>query len=80
MSTCYVASDIGGTFTDTVVIDDSGPTGRRRSSTVPEDPAQVTGVPGTHRLAVPGRTGIIGRLPGPGARSHRSSSEGTTHA
>ncbi|MGI5127982.1 hydantoinase/oxoprolinase family protein [Pseudonocardia sp. CA-107938] len=40
MPTYYVASDIGGTFTDTVVIDDSGRVGRYKSSTVPDNPAQ----------------------------------------
>ena len=40
MSSYYVASDIGGTFTDTVVIDSSGAVGRYKSSTVPDQPAQ----------------------------------------
>ncbi|GAB3165086.1 hydantoinase/oxoprolinase family protein [Amycolatopsis sp. NPDC004378] len=40
MSPYYVASDIGGTFTDTVVIDSAGSVGRYKSSTVPDNPAQ----------------------------------------
>ncbi len=40
MSSYYVASDIGGTFTDTVVIDAGGAVGRYKSSTVPDNPAQ----------------------------------------
>lgn len=45
----YVASDVGGTFTDTVVIDSSGAVGRYKSSTVPDNPAQ--GVLDTLELA-----------------------------
>ncbi|WP_406690816.1 hydantoinase/oxoprolinase family protein [Saccharopolyspora sp. ID03-671] len=45
----YVASDIGGTFTDTVVIDSGGAVGRYKSSTVPDDPAR--GVLDTLELA-----------------------------
>ena len=40
MTSYYVASDIGGTFTDTVVIDDRGAVGRYKSATVPDNPAQ----------------------------------------
>ncbi|MFI0815907.1 hydantoinase/oxoprolinase family protein [Streptomyces sp. NPDC021098] len=40
MPSYYVASDIGGTFTDTVVIDDIGRVGRYKSSTVPDNPAE----------------------------------------
>ncbi len=40
MPSYYVASDIGGTFTDTVVIDSAGAVGRYKSSTVPDNPAQ----------------------------------------
>jgi len=40
MPSYYVASDIGGTFTDTVVIDDTGRVGRYKSSTVPDNPAE----------------------------------------
>ncbi|GAA4910197.1 N-methylhydantoinase A [Actinomycetospora succinea] len=40
MPTYYVASDIGGTFTDTVVIDQDGNVGRYKSSTVPDNPAE----------------------------------------
>ncbi|MEU7815477.1 hydantoinase/oxoprolinase family protein [Pseudonocardia sp. NPDC049154] len=49
MPTYYVASDIGGTFTDTVVIDGTGSVGRYKSSTVPDNPAQ--GVLDTLELA-----------------------------
>ncbi|QLH20420.1 hydantoinase/oxoprolinase N-terminal domain-containing protein [Streptomyces sp. Rer75] len=45
MPSYYVASDIGGTFTDTVVIDGNGRVGRYKSSTVPDNPAE--GVLGT---------------------------------
>jgi N-methylhydantoinase A len=39
--TCYhIASDIGGTFTDTVIIDDQGHVGRYKSSTVPDNLAK----------------------------------------
>jgi N-methylhydantoinase A len=40
MCAYYVASDVGGTFTDTVVIDDTGRVGRYKSSTVPDNPAE----------------------------------------
>ena len=40
MCAYYVASDVGGTFTDTVVIDDTGGVGRYKSSTVPDNPAE----------------------------------------
>ena len=40
MSSYYVSSDIGGTFTDTVVIDELGKVGRYKSSTVPANPAE----------------------------------------
>lgn len=40
MSSYYVSSDIGGTFTDTVVIDERGTVGRYKSSTVPGNPAE----------------------------------------
>jgi N-methylhydantoinase A len=36
----HVASDIGGTFTDTVVLDSDGRIGRYKSSTVPSNPAE----------------------------------------
>lgn len=39
MCALVVASDIGGTFTDTVTIDESGHVGRYKSPTVPQDPA-----------------------------------------
>lgn len=41
MSAYYVASDIGGTFTDTVVIDSTGKVDRYKSSTIPDNPAQA---------------------------------------
>ena len=44
-----VASDIGGTFTDTVTIDSAGHVGRYKSPTVPGDPA--LGVLATMQLA-----------------------------
>ncbi|QUH03783.1 hydantoinase/oxoprolinase family protein [Saccharopolyspora erythraea] len=40
MCAYYVASDVGGTFTDTVVIDDVGRVGRYKASTVPDNPAE----------------------------------------
>jgi N-methylhydantoinase A len=40
MCAYYVASDIGGTFTDTVVIDHTGRVDRYKSSTVPDNPAE----------------------------------------
>lgn len=40
MSAYFVSSDIGGTFTDTVVIDATGRVGRYKSSTVPSNPAE----------------------------------------
>lgn len=40
MCAYYVASDIGGTFTDTVVIDDSGQVGRYKTASVPDNPAK----------------------------------------
>ncbi|WP_210494507.1 hydantoinase/oxoprolinase family protein [Patulibacter sp. SYSU D01012] len=49
MSTLLVASDIGGTFTDTVTIDEGGAIGRYKAPTVPDDPAQ--GVLATLELA-----------------------------
>lgn len=49
MSTLLVASDIGGTFTDTVTIDADGEIGRYKAPTVPDDPAQ--GVLATLELA-----------------------------
>lgn len=49
MSTLLVASDIGGTFTDTVTIDEDGTIGRYKAPTVPDDPAQ--GVLATLELA-----------------------------
>ncbi|MDE3129730.1 MAG: hydantoinase/oxoprolinase family protein [Acidobacteriota bacterium] len=39
METLHVASDIGGTFTDTVTIDGAGVIRRYKAPTVPEDPA-----------------------------------------
>ncbi len=39
MDTLLVASDIGGTFTDTVMIDGDGAIRRYKAPTVPEDPA-----------------------------------------
>ena len=44
-----VASDIGGTFTDTVTIDEAGAVGRYKAPTVPDDPA--AGVLATLELA-----------------------------
>lgn len=41
MSAYSVASDIGGTFTDTVVIDEDGRVGRYKSPTVPANPAEA---------------------------------------
>ncbi|SFJ44374.1 N-methylhydantoinase A [Amycolatopsis sacchari] len=55
MPSYYVASDIGGTFTDTVVIDSDGGVGRYKSSTVPDNPAQ--GVLDTLELAA-GERGV----------------------
>ena len=49
MTGLRVASDIGGTFTDTVVIDESGGIGRFKVPTVPSDPA--AGVLATLELA-----------------------------
>ncbi|HEY8723675.1 MAG TPA: hydantoinase/oxoprolinase family protein [Gaiellaceae bacterium] len=49
MSVFVVASDIGGTFTDTVLLDESGTVGRYKSPTVPLDPA--AGVLATLELA-----------------------------
>lgn len=49
MSALLVASDIGGTFTDTVTIDADGEIGRYKAPTVPDDPAQ--GVLATLELA-----------------------------
>ncbi len=49
----HVASDIGGTFTDTVVIDESGTVGRFKAPTVPSNP--VEGVVATLRAAAEGR-------------------------
>lgn len=40
MCAYYVASDIGGTFTDTVLIDAEGGIGRYKSPTVPGNPAE----------------------------------------
>jgi N-methylhydantoinase A len=40
MCAYYVASDIGGTFTDTVLIDETGGVGRYKSPTVPGNPAE----------------------------------------
>lgn len=60
MTTYYVASDIGGTFTDTVVIDDRGTVGRYKSSTVPDNPAQ--GVLDTLVLAAGERSVSLERL------------------
>jgi N-methylhydantoinase A len=53
MSALVVASDIGGTFTDTVTIDADGHVGRYKSPTVPHDPA--AGVLATLELAAQGR-------------------------
>jgi N-methylhydantoinase A len=39
MGELLVASDIGGTFTDTVTIDSDGSVGRYKAPTVPDDPA-----------------------------------------
>ncbi|GAA0923841.1 hydantoinase/oxoprolinase family protein [Pseudonocardia zijingensis] len=60
MPTYYVASDIGGTFTDTVVIDAGGRVGRYKSSTVPDDPAR--GVLDTLELAAEERGVPLDRL------------------
>lgn len=49
----YVASDIGGTFTDTVVLDDTGHVGRYKSATVPDSPA--TGVLESLKIAAADR-------------------------
>jgi N-methylhydantoinase A len=51
--TLVVASDIGGTFTDTVTIDAGGRVGRYKSPTVPADPA--AGVLATLELAAQAR-------------------------
>ena len=53
MCAFVVASDIGGTFTDTVTIDESGDVGRYKSPTVPGSPAD--GVAATLRLAAEAR-------------------------
>ncbi|OYO06080.1 hydantoinase/oxoprolinase family protein [Enemella evansiae] len=53
MPAYYVASDIGGTFTDTVVFDDSGHVGRYKSATVPDSPA--TGVLESLKIAAADR-------------------------
>lgn len=60
MPSYYVASDIGGTFTDTVVIDSAGTVGRHKSSTVPDDPAR--GVLDTLVLAAEERGVPLDRL------------------
>jgi N-methylhydantoinase A len=49
LSSLYVASDIGGTFTDTVTIDAAGRVSRYKAPTVPNDPA--AGVLATLELA-----------------------------
>jgi N-methylhydantoinase A len=49
MDWLHVASDIGGTFTDTVTIDEAGRVGRYKAPTVPDDPA--AGVLATLELA-----------------------------
>ena len=49
MEPFLVASDIGGTFTDTVTIDASGTVRRYKAPTVPDDPA--AGVLATLELA-----------------------------
>ncbi|MCL6575043.1 hydantoinase/oxoprolinase family protein [Kyrpidia sp.] len=49
MSIFLVSSDIGGTFTDTVVLDREGRVGRYKSPTVPNDPA--VGILSTLELA-----------------------------
>ena len=48
-SSFRVASDIGGTFTDTVVIDEAGNVGRYKAPTVPDNP--VEGVLATLQIA-----------------------------
>ena len=45
----YASSDIGGTFTDTAVLDPKGQLRRYKASTVPEDP--VKGILATLELA-----------------------------
>ena len=50
----FVASDIGGTFTDTVVTDDSGVVSRHKASTTPDD--LVRGVLETMTLAAAERS------------------------
>jgi N-methylhydantoinase A len=49
MTTYYASSDIGGTFTDTAVLDSGGQLRRYKASTVPDDP--VKGVLATLALA-----------------------------
>lgn len=60
MSALLVASDIGGTFTDTVTIDADGEIGRYKAPTVPDDPAQ--GVLATLELAAAERGEDLGDL------------------
>lgn len=60
MSSMLVASDIGGTFTDTVTIDADGAIGRYKAPTVPDDPAQ--GVLATLELAAAERGQELGEL------------------
>jgi N-methylhydantoinase A len=62
MGTFVVASDIGGTFTDTVTIDESGTVARYKSPTVPGSPAD--GVAATLELAAAARGITLAELLG----------------
>lgn len=53
MEAFFTSSDIGGTFTDTTVLDSAGNLARYKSSTVPSDP--VKGVLATFELAAENR-------------------------
>jgi N-methylhydantoinase A len=70
----FVASDIGGTFTDTVVVDDNGAVRRYKSPTTPDD--LVEGVLATLRLAAEERGLGLGEFAG----QIRLFSHGTTVA
>ena len=74
MRSLLVASDIGGTFTDTVTIDATGEIGRYKAPTVPNDPAQ--GVLATLELAATERGEELGDL----LRSVSHFAHGTTVA
>ncbi|MFG1465065.1 hydantoinase/oxoprolinase family protein [Xanthobacter sp. DSM 24535] len=70
----YASSDIGGTFTDTTVLDGDGVLTRYKSSTVPSDP--VKGVLATFELAAEARQMGLGDFLG----KTRLFSHGTTIA